>query len=567
MSLREWIVGEIEKDKIMQCVNEWQVPPLTAAILYARGFREKEEVLKFLNGHKNRENPFEIVDMDKIVSRVKNAIEFHEKICVYGDYDSDGITSTALIYSYLKSKGADVTYYIPSRHRDGYGLNKDAISMLKGENINLIFTVDNGISAFEEVDFANSLGMDVVITDHHRVSGNIPNADAVVDPYRKECADLKHKNFAGVGVAFKVIEALEMGIKSFEAILEEYSDLVTLGTIGDSIELTGETREIVKHGLKNISNSKRPGIKVLLRCAGLEGKILSAPSVAFGLVPRINASGRMGNAELALKLLLSENENEALALCQELDNLNILRKNTESEILQSVEKILNDEPHRKFEKILIAEGESWNHGVLGIVASRITQKYGKPSILITTEGENARGSCRSVESFSIHDVICSCSEHLQKFGGHPMAAGINLKTDNIENFRKSINKISKNLDVPPPKLVLDLKLKPHKISEKLLYELKMLEPFGSGNPEPVFGFFDMTLKKIKPIGQGKHLKLTFKHDNHELEALYFGKSICDFSHNEGEILDIAFTLHKNEYNGVISVSIQIVDLRPSKSTL
>ncbi len=561
MSLREWVVGDVEKDKITEYANKWQVPMLTAAILYARGFRGEKEVHEFLNGPKNRESPFKITDMDKTVNRIKKAIESREKICVYGDYDADGITSTALVYSYFKNKGADVIYYIPDRDKEGYGLNKNAIDILKEKNVNLIFTVDNGISAFDEVDYANSLGIDIVITDHHRVSDKIPNAAAVVDPYRRECSDLKHKNFAGVGVAFKVIEALETGNQNFELLLEEYSDLVTLGTVGDSIELSRETREIVKHGLKNIAKSKRPGIKALLNCSGLKDKILNVTSVAFGLVPRINVSGRMGNSELALKLLLSGKETEAEKICEKLDNLNVLRKNTENEILDSVEKILNSEPRRKYEKVMIIEGNGWNHGVLGIVSSRITQKYGKPSILITIDGENAKGSCRSVEGFSIYDLLCACSKHLQKFGGHPMAAGLSLKTAEIENFKKSVINAAQNYEVPFPKLVVDLKLRPHMISEKLLYQLDLLKPFGIGNPEPVFGFFNMTLKKIRPIGQGKHLKLIFERDGHELEALYFNKSAYDFLYYEGEILDIAATLNKNEYKGIVSVSIQITDLR------
>lgn len=561
MNFREWVANDLPKDEIMEYANKWQVPPLVAAILYARDFRSEQEVCEFLNGCKEKESPFEITDMDKIVDRVQKALGCHEKICIYGDYDADGVTSTALMYSYFKSKNANITRYIPNRYKDGYGLSKNAIDILKDKNIDLIFTVDNGISAFDEVEYANSLGIDVVITDHHRAPDKIPNAAAVVDPYRKECTSLKHKNFAGVGVAFKVIEALETSNNDFEFLLNKYSDLVALGTIGDSIELTGETRKIVKHGLINIAKSQRPGIRALLKYSGLENKILDATSVAFGLVPRINVSGRMGDADLAFKLLISEEEAEAQALCENLENLNVLRKNMENEILESVEKILNIEPWRKYEKIIVVEGEGWTHGVLGIVASRITQKYGKPSILITIEGENAKGSCRSVEGFSIYDLLCSCSEHLQKFGGHPMAAGINLKAADIKDFRKSVVNASKNYEIPFSKLIVDLKLNPKKISIELLDQLDMLKPFGSGNPEPVFGIFNMTLKKIKSIGQGKHLRLTFERDGYPLEVLYFNKSAYDFLYYEGETLDIAVKLSKNEYKSIVSVSIQVVDLR------
>lgn len=560
MSICEWSISEIDEEIVSKYSQKYGIPYVSAAILYSRGFREESDIQNFLQGTVE-DDVFDITDMDKAVQRIEKAIKENEKICIYGDYDADGITSSSLMCRYLRSRGADVFCYIPERNKDGYGLNNSAIEYIKNEGTNLIITVDNGISAFDEVKYANLLGMDVVITDHHRVRETLPCACAVVNPYRKECSELKNKNFAGVGVAFKLIEAMETGKLSKKDLLDKYSDLVTVGTIGDSIELFGETKEVVKYGLENLLSSKIPGIISLLKCSNLYLKELDSISVAFGIVPRINACGRMDNARLALELLMCDDVYESDKIAVEVCKLNDLRKNIENEILEDVEKLLLEEPERKYEKIIVAEGENWNHGVLGIVASKITQKYGKPCILITIEGETSRASCRSIEGFSIYDALVRNSKWLTRFGGHPMAAGFSINTSDLKFFKESLFQDSEDYEVPAPCVSIDFELEPYQISCEILEDLEILKPYGNGNSEPVFGIFGATLVKIIPIGKGKHLKLIFEKDGFEFSVLYFNKTPNDFIFLEHEKLDIAITLHENEYMGVKSVSCYAVDFK------
>lgn len=560
MSICEWSISEIDEEIVSKYSQKYGIPYVSTAILYSRGFREESDIQNFLQGTVE-DDVFDITDMDKAVQRIEKAIKENEKICIYGDYDADGITSSSLMCRYLRSRGADVFCYIPERNKDGYGLNNSAIEYIKNEGTNLIITVDNGISAFDEVKYANLLGMDVVITDHHRVRETLPCACAVVNPYRKECSELKNKNFAGVGVAFKLIEAMETGKSSKKDLLDKYSDLVTVGTIGDSIELFGETKEVVKYGLENLLSSKIPGIISLLKCSNLYLKELDSISVAFGIVPRINACGRMDNARLALELLMCDDVYESDKIAIEVCKLNDLRKNIENEILEDVEKLLLEEPERKYEKIIVAEGENWNHGVLGIVASKITQKYGKPCILITIEGETSRASCRSIEGFSIYDALVRNSKWLTRFGGHPMAAGFSINTSDLKFFKESLFQDFEDYEVPAPCVSIDFELEPYQISCEILENLEILKPYGNGNSEPVFGIFGATLVKIIPIGKGKHLKLIFEKDGFEFSVLYFNKTPNDFIFLEHEKLDIAITLHENEYMGVKSVSCYAVDFK------
>ena len=574
MSINSWNICEFNKKEILKYSKEWGFPAITSSILYSRGFRTEEDIEDFVRGNIIRENPFNITDMDKLVNRVKKAIENKEKICVYGDYDADGVTSTALIYLFLKSKYADVCYYVPERDRDGYGLNVNAIDFIKNLGVKLIFTVDNGVTAIKEVEYANKLGIDTVITDHHRVPKELPNAVAIVDPFRVECEKLKYKNFAGVGVAFKFVEAFSVDENiSFEELLIKYGDLVTLGTIGDAVEITGETRKIVKFGLNNILRSTIPGVVALLNVSGLSNKSeLDLKTVAFLMVPRINACGRMGNAELALKLLISSDISEAMKYAEKLNKLNGLRKDIEEKIFKMAEELLINEPERKHEKIIVIEGENWDHGVLGIVATRITQKYGSPCVLITYNDNMARGSCRSIGDFPLYDVLLECKELFERFGGHPLAAGFDIKTQNIDKLKQAIRESCKKTDIPSPIINISAKLNPLVISKRILDDLAILKPFGAGNPEPVFGVFNMTIKKIYSIGQGKHIKITMsrinnENNNFEMEALYFGKSKSDFLYREGDIVDIAVTFSKNEFHGIVNLSIQIVDIKLSSVDL
>lgn len=563
VSIKKWIVSEIDRQKALEIAEEWNIPFFLSVLLNVRGINDKNEANKFLYGSNNFSDPFEFIDMDRLVKRAEKAIDNFEKICVYGDYDADGITATTLIYLYFKERGANIIYYIPKRDEEGYGLNTSVIDKLKEQDVKLIFTVDNGISAFDEISYAKSIGIDTIITDHHRPPEKMPPADAVVDPYREDCPST-FKSFSGVGVAFKAISAMGAKDVDINYFIDKYSDLVTIGTIGDFIELKGETRDLVRRGIKSITNSKRPGIQAILKNSGLWGRTLDSTNVIFGIVPRINASGRMGSADRAVKLLLSENDDEALLICGEINKENELRKSLENEIIKEIEEQLDKYSERRFDKIIIVEGEGWHHGILGIVASRLVKRFGKPCVLITYDGDSAKGSCRSIEGFSIHDAVSKCSFCLDRFGGHPMAAGINLKTKNISVFRKAILEYADLIgDMPFPFIKIDCKLNPAALSRSMVDQLDKLRPFGSGNQEPIFGIYEMTLIGVRPIGGNRHMRLRFSRGNVVIECVYFSKSESEFLYKTGDILDLAVTLKRNDYMEVNGVSIHIVDVRIS----
>ena len=558
MGIKQWI---LPNNKSLRSKNN--ISEFIFDILENRNI-EKDKIKNFLYNNNLFSDPYDFIDMDKLSKRLKTAIKNFEKICIYGDYDADGITATTLIYSYLKSKKANVTYFIPDREKNGYGLSIETINTLKKQNVSLIFTVDNGISSEKEIEYANSIGIDTIITDHHKPPEKLPNAIAVVDPHRYDC-NSKFKNFSGVGVAFKTIEAMEKESKNIDELLSKYSDLVAIGAIGDSIELFDETRNMVKIGLENISRSNRPGIKVILKHLNLYKKNVTAMNVAYGIVPKINATGRISSAELSLKLLLSQTEKEAEKIYSEIFNFNEKRKETEKKITMQINNHLNKNPYYKHRPIIIVYNKGWHNGVIGIVASKISEKYGKPSILITYEGDSARGSCRSIEGFCIHTAISSCSGGLDRFGGHPMAAGINLKTINIKNFEEDIINYCKLYgDMPYPKLRLDFKLDPESISLQMMYELQKLEPFGEGNPEPIFYIQNMSLQDVISIGGNKHIKLKLQNETTCIEVLYFNNLKKDFLYEIGDKLDLAVTLNINTYKNKHTVSLYLVDLKLSQ---
>ena len=542
MSINRWNLNPIDKEVVDTYTRKWNISHICAAILYRRGFRENRDIYEFLN-YSDSLNPFDFKDMQKAIDILNRSIKNSEKICIYGDYDADGITATALLYSYFKSKTPNVVYYIPNRDAEGYGLNCHAIEKLHDLGIKIIVTVDNGISAYEEIKYANSLGIKVIITDHHSLPERLPEAEAIINPCAEDWYE-KRKSFAGVGVAYKLVEAMENP--------DSYLDLVLLGTVGDSMPLFGQSRTIVKKGMQSISNSKIQGIKTLIQTLNL-GTNIDSIDLAFKVVPRINASGRMKTADIALKLLVSEDKE----LCTYLEDLNILRKETEKEITLAVEEKIKQDSSKKFQNIIIVEGEDWHHGVIGIVASRITQKYGKPCILISYSKSDglARGSCRSVEGFSIYEAISQCSKYLDRFGGHTMAAGINLKLENIKKFSKAVLDISKNYEVCFPKIDIDEQISGPLISTETL------------NPEPIFLVKDVTLKKIVPIGKGNHLKLIFDDKGLPIEMLYFNKTSKNFFYKEREKLDVLITLHSNVYKSKSTVSAYIEDLKLSKVSL
>lgn len=561
--MKQWIVAKQDREKANVLAQRLEVPPFIAMLLLTRGLETETEIIRYLSDETGIASPFEMKDMDKAVKRIVQAIEGFEKICVYGDYDADGVTSTALMYSYLEAVGANVMYYIPSREEEGYGLHKEAIRRLKEQNVSLILTVDNGIAAAEEIAFANSLGIDTVVTDHHTPGEKLPNAYAVVDPHRADCSST-FKMLPGVGVAFKVILALEGEYADLDGLLANYADLVCVGTIGDIVPLTGENRVFVKRGLRLLNQSDRVGICALLKEAGLEGKPISTGNVSFGLVPRINACGRLGLSQSSVSLFLTEDELHAQEIAQKLGADNADRKKIEKDILEKINIKIEKNPTLVMDKVIVLDGEGWHQGVIGIVASRIKERYGKPALVITRDQTEAKGSGRSIAGFSLCDAVFACKDLLTHCGGHPMAVGIGLKNENIPLFREKINRYAAALVMPYDILNIDCKLNPAFLDVSLAESLNCLEPFGAGNPKPVFGLYNMILEELIPLKNNQYLKLIFSRENSRVQVMNFSISPEQFPYQPGDKLDLAVTLDVNEFKGFQNLSVLLKDIKFSQ---
>lgn len=566
--MKVWSVAKVNKERAIAMANKLEIPPLLAMMLDIRGITKEEDVINFLQENKDFSDPFLMKDMDKAVERITTAVENGEKICVYGDYDADGVTSTSLLYSYLRdSLGADVMFYIPTRTGEGYGMNKGAVDKIHSLGVTLIITVDNGISAREEIDYANSLDIDTVITDHHMPSGAIPKAVAVVNAHQKDDKS-PFKDFSGVGVAFKLVMAIEGEYADVDSLLENFSDIATLGTIGDIVPLVGENRTLVKNGLRHIQNSDRIGINAMKQESGIAEKEINSSNVAFTLVPRINAGGRLGSSEKSVNLLLTEDEDEAVTIADKLGMDNRERQSIEKEILASIDEEVRRTPNIVNDKILVFAGKGWHQGVVGIVASRIKDIYDKPTIIIGIDDDGvARGSGRSVEGFSLCDAVFACSEHLTNYGGHPMAVGISLEKEKINDFRKAINAYCKDIKMPYNILHIDCKLNPNQLDLSILDSLSYIEPCGASNPSPIFGLYNMTVIATKEMGNGKHMRITLSRGQGQVPvyAVYFNHNFQSCSYRNGDIVDVAVSLDRNIYNGQENLSVIIKDIKYSQS--
>ncbi|MEE3438567.1 MULTISPECIES: single-stranded-DNA-specific exonuclease RecJ [Ruminococcus] len=566
--MKVWSVAKVNKERAIAMANRLEIPPLLAMMLDIRGITKEEDVINFLQENKDFSDPFLMKDMDKAVERITTAVENGEKICVYGDYDADGVTSTSLLYSYLRdSLGADVMFYIPTRTGEGYGMNKGALDKIHSQGVTLIITVDNGISAREEIDYGNTLGIDTVITDHHMPSGEIPKAVAVVNAHQKDDKS-PFKDFSGVGVAFKLVMAIEGEYADVDSLLENFSDIATLGTIGDIVPLVGENRTLVKNGLRHIQNSDRIGINAMKQESGIAEKEINSSNVAFTLVPRINAGGRLGSSEKSVNLLLTEDEDEAVTIADKLGMDNRERQSIEKEILASIDEEVRRTPNIVNDKILVFAGKGWHQGVVGIVASRIKEIYDKPTIIIGIDDDGvARGSGRSVEGFSLCDAVFACSEHLTHYGGHPMAVGISLEKEKINDFRKAINAYCKDIKMPYNILHIDCKLNPNQLDLSILDSLSYIEPCGASNPSPIFGLYNMTVIATKEMGNGKHMRITLSRGQGQVPvyAVYFNHNFQSCSYRNGDIVDVAVSLDRNIYNGQENLSVIIKDIKYSQS--
>ena len=540
-------------------------PCLVSAVLASRGIDTAEEAAAFLE-HEQRltYSPFLMADMDKAAERVQQALTNGERIAVFGDYDVDGITATCILVDYLRSRGADVLHYIPRRIEDGYGLSCDAIEGLHRQGARLLITVDCGITGVEEVDFANSLGMDVVITDHHECKEVLPAAAAVVDPHRPDCP-YPFKHLAGCGVALKLALALG-GPDREEALFSRYCTLAAIGTVADVMQMSGENRTIVSRGLAAIEHSDFIGLHALLKEAGLSGREITSVQIGFVLAPRINAAGRMGAADKAAELLLCSDPAEAERMARELCALNRERQNVEQTIYSQAEEMIARLPDRD-RSALVLESSRWHQGVVGIVASRLSEKYSRPSFMIHLNGATGKGSCRSWGGFNLFAALESCKDLLLGFGGHELAAGFTIKEENIPAFRARMNEYARSFrGGAAPVSVLDVDVvitHPSAVTLEELEALSALEPYGSGNARPVFCLLGATLLRTQNVGQNRHLKLRLGKGSAQFDGIFFSTVAEDCGCKAGDRVDAAFYLQVNEFRGSRTLQLQMVDLRPS----
>lgn len=561
---KKWECIELDNEKIKnveKIENEYGISNLLAKILVNKNLIKKEDIDLFLKPTRHDfHNPYLMPDMALAVDRIIKAINNKEKILIYGDYDVDGITSITVVKNFLLERGANVTQYIPNRLNEGYGLNKDAIKKISDDAVNLIITVDCGISGIEEVDYANSLGLEVIVTDHHEVGEVLPNAIAVVDAKRKD-STYPFRELAGVGVGFKLIQAIAQRLELEEKEYLKYLDIVCIGTISDIVPLVDENRVIAKLGLKLVEVTKNVGLKALLEASGY--KKIDSFTVSFGLAPRINACGRMGKEKEALNLFLTQDENEAKKIALRLNEYNKERQDIEKRIYEdAVNKI---EKSEKNKQVLVLGSENWHHGVIGIVASKITDLYFKPSILICFEEDEGKGSGRSIPGFDLYESLTNCSENLEKFGGHSMAVGVTLKKENFEKFKEEFEKYAQNSNICDiiPIIKIDEEIILEDINIKAVEELNMLEPFGEANKMPLFMYKNLKIHSIRTLSEGKHIKLTLKDNNFYIDSIGFNLGHLAEEYQIGDKVDVVGSLEINRFNGRESVQINLKDLRKS----
>ncbi len=559
---KKWELYKADEQKIKK-IEEKGINKLLATILVNRGIIEEEQIRVFLNPTRaDFYNPYLMPDMEKAVERIIQAIDKKQKVIIYGDYDVDGITSVTVLKSYLEERGLNVDYYIPNRLEEGYGLNKTAVERIAKQNYNLMITVDCGISAIEEVKYAKELGLEVIVTDHHETGEEIPNAIAVVDAKRKD-NQYPCRNLAGVGVVFKLIQAISKKLNIDEKEHLKYLDIVCIGTISDIVPLVDENRVIVKLGLKLLEQTHNIGLRTILAISGYNK--IDSSTISFGVAPRINACGRMGHQEEALKLFLSKDINEVNKLAQSLNEYNKQRQEKEKKIfLEAIQKIKENELEKK--SIMIIDGEGWHHGVIGIVSSKITEMYFKPSILLCFEGEEAKGSGRSIPGFDLHDALQKCSNNLYKFGGHSMAVGLTVKKEQYEGLKQQLEEIAQEqkIDKIVPILKIDAQVDINEISKEIVESLKEMEPFGEENKTPLFMFKNLKIDSIRALSEGKHIKLTLKKDaGNIIGAIGFNMGSLVNDYRIGDKVDIVGTLEINAFNGEESLQIVLKDIMKS----
>ena len=559
---KKWEYYNSDEKVVEDLQHKFSISKLLATILANRGIIEDEKVRKFLEPTRdNFYDPFLMPDMEVAINRIIEAINKNEKIMIYGDYDVDGITSISVLQKFLKEREVEVSSYIPNRLEEGYGLNKEAIKGIYDKGYRLMITVDCGISAIEEIEYANSLGITTIITDHHEPLEELPKALAVIDAKRKD-NKYPFNQLAGVGVVFKVIQALGIKLGLDEKEYLKYLDLVCVGTISDIVPLVDENRVIAKLGLKLVNVTKNLGLRCLLEAAGY--KTIDSNTVSFGIAPRVNACGRMGHETEALDIFLSDDINEVRNLTEKLNEYNRTRQETEKNIVKEALQLI--ETNKENEKSAIVLGHNgWHHGVIGIVSSKITETYFKPSILVSFEDGAAKGSGRSIPGFDLHEALCKCSNFLEKYGGHEMAVGLSLKEENFESFKQELVKIAKESKVDEilPVIYIDGTVKQEDMKMDFVKELHKLEPFGEGNKMPLFAYKGLKINSIRALTEGKHLKLTLKDDNIIIDAIGFNMGNLVNEYLIGDKVDIVGVLEVNNFNGMENIQINLKDIMKS----
>ena len=536
---------------------------LLAGILAARGITDPAEALTLLSGEEELTDPMLLTDMDKACARILDAIDREETIVVFGDYDVDGVTATALLYQHLKGMGANVKCMLPSREGDGYGLSKNAIQSIHDKGCQLIVTVDNGISALEEAEFAASLGVDLIVTDHHLPHDTLPKAVAVVDPRRADDTS-PFKGLCGAGVAFKLCAALD-GCPP-EEMLDYCGDLAAVGTVADVMPLTGENRTLVKAGLRQLQNTDRPGLEALLEEVGLAGRPVTAENVSYAIAPRINAAGRMDNAVTALQLVMCEDPDRAAELAHKLNEINTKRQETELQIFKAAQELLEQEPERLEDRVMLLWGRDWHPGVIGIVASRLVERTGRPVIVVTIdEHGECKGSGRSVQGFNLHACISACADLLIRYGGHAMAAGLSVREENLPALRRRLNDWAARecpvLHTTP--LECDLPIHLDRVTVESVRKLDQLAPYGAENPTPVFLLQNAVLDGVYPVSEGRHSRLRLRQGNASVYAVWFGMPPERLPYAMGDVVDAALNLSVYDSPRGAQLSGRILDLHPA----
>ena len=558
---KKWECYEVDNKKVKELVDQYGINELLARILVNKNITNKNDMSIFMNPtRKDFHDPFLMPDMEIAINRLLKAIENNQKIIIYGDYDADGITSTTVLKLFLEERGMDVSTYIPNRLNEGYGLNKGAIKKIYDDGFRLMVTVDCGISGIEEVEYANSLGIEMIITDHHEPAESLPNAIAVVDAKRKD-NEYPFNQLAGVGVVFKVIQALSMRLGLDEKEYLKYLDIVCIGTISDIVPLVDENRVIAKLGLKLVAQTRNIGLRALIEIIGF--KNIDSSSVSFGIAPRINACGRMGNEKLALDLFLCKDKDEVTKLAVKLNEYNIERQSIEKQMYDEAAEIIDE--NEKDKACIIVGKEGWHHGIIGIVSSKITEMYFKPSILICFDGNEGKGSGRSIPGFDLHEALMNCKQYLKKFGGHAMAVGVTVDKSEFGKFKSELEEYAKscNVDKIVPIINVDSELALKDINVEAVKSLSLLEPYGEANKMPLFLFRNLKINSIRSLSEGKHLKLSLKDENFMVDAIGFNMGELSEKYLLDDKVDVVGNLDINSYGGNETVQIVLKDIRKS----